>query len=327
MPLKYILARVGRKVGLDPANANERLTMLYDINEACRELYDQSDMPNSLWEQVFKINGDQTITLPSYIGTIRALRETDSQVAWSVNQMRPRYNQFNWPDMWRNWRLKNTTCLQASVDNQSIGVLTVPAIENPPISVTVTGPAQSQSRASETIVMDALQKQTVNSYFTYESFTKDTISKYDVTLSQVDGKVLSVLPDNEFEAFYQNIDISECPWLAISTSTLDHYVELLYKKKLPIMWNDSDEFPALGYDDIIVNKVMQLRGEEQGKPDVAMAYDAKATRSLARKTENQNRETEDMIALVANPHDVILPRIRQGRRKYYRGFGSRGYGY
>ena len=109
---------------------------------------------------------------------------------------------------------------------------------------------------------------------------------------------------------------------------MEHYVEILYKKALPRLQNDADEYPAgQEYDNIIVNKMIQLWYEEQGKPDLAMAFDTKATRSLARKDQDQNKATEDCVSTVANPHDVLLPRVRQGRRKYYRGYGSRGYGY
>ena len=50
---------------------------------------------------------------------------------------------------------------------------------------------------------------------------------------------------------------------------------------------------------------MQLSNEEQNKSDIALAYDSKATRSLARKQEDQNRATEDEIALSRNPHDRL----------------------
>lgn len=325
MSVKFILNRVGKKMGLNPSDTDQRDTLLRFLNEAAVELYDQSDMPNSLMEQVFKVNGDQTITCPSYVGEIRALRELDSQLAWSITQMRPRYNQFNWKDMWRNIRLKNVGPLQKTVTNQSVGVITVPAVETPNITVTVSGPTNNATNATEDVVINATSVQTVNQYLDYTSVTKNTINKYDVTLSDVDGNILTVLPNNEFEALYQTIDVSQCPWLQVSTSTLDHYLEILYKKKLAILFNDSDEFPAPQYDDILVLKILQLWGEEQGKPDVATAYDTKATRSLARRTENRNRATEDEIALVSNPHDSLLPRIRQGRRNYRRGWGSRGF--
>ena len=43
---------------------------------------------------------------PEYVGQIRAMRESFSHIAVKLSQMRPRYNQFNWPDEWRNWRIK-----------------------------------------------------------------------------------------------------------------------------------------------------------------------------------------------------------------------------
>ena len=44
-------------------------------------------------------------------------------------------------------------------------------------------------------------------------------------------------------------------------------MEVLFKKALPWMENDDDEFPATGYDNIIVNKILQLWNEEEGKGD------------------------------------------------------------
>jgi hypothetical protein len=328
MALKDILSRFGFKVGLNPNDTDQRTVMLRFVNEASRELYAQADPPNSLMEQVFKVNGDQTISCPSYVGPIRGVREVDSQVTWSINKLRPRYNQFNWPDSWRNLRLKNTQALMATVTNQSVGVITVTAVENPPVVVTVTGPIQGATSISESITMDAISKQTTNSFLSYTAVKKDRINGYDVTLSDIDGTVLTVIPNNQLAAEYQILDVSICPWLAVSTNTLEHYVEILFKTANYELSNDADEFVwGKKYDDVIINKSLQLYFEEQNNPTAAMAYDQKATRTMARIKEDQERSTEDMIATVAHPHDVLLPRVRAGRRKYYRGYGSRGYGY
>lgn len=327
MSVKHILNQVGAKMGLDPQDSAQRSVMLRFLNEAAVELYNQSDMPGSLMEQAFKVNGDQTISLPYYVGQVRAAREIDSQVAWSINQMRPRYNQFNWTDMWRNLRLKNRQCLQATVINESKCVITVPKVENPPIVVTVTGAIENAADVFESVTMDAVQKTTNTSFIDYSSVKKDRVNNYDVVLSDVDGRILTTIQNNQLVAMYQILDVSSCPWLSQSTSTTDHIMEILYKKALPWFENDSDEFPAPDCDNILVNKILQLWFEEQGKGDIAIAYDAKATRTLARLTEDQNRATEDVVALTCNPHDVLLPRIRRGRKKYYRGYGSRGYGY
>jgi hypothetical protein len=327
MSVKYILGQAGAKMGLNPNAQSSRLVLLRFLNEAARELYNQSDMPGCLLEQVFKVNGDQTISCPEYVGRIRGLREFNSQIPWSLNQMRPRYNKFNWQDMWRNIRFKNRQALMTTVTNQSVGVLTVPVVESPPVVVTVSGPTPTASELSEDITMSAVTAQTVNNFLDYTSVKKDRVNNYDITLSDIDAKVLTVIPNNMLTASYQIIDISLCPWLPTGLAPQEHYVELLYKKTLPYLSNDADEFPAQGYDDVIVNKMMQLWFEEQGKPDVAIAYDTKATRTLARETEEQNRATEDVVSMVSNPHDTLLLKIRVARRRYYRGYFSRGYGY
>jgi hypothetical protein len=210
----------------------------------------------------------------------------------------------------------------ATVTNLSKGVISVVEVETPPIVITLTGPIAGASCISESVTMDSVSKNTVNSFTDYVAVKKDRVNSFDVTLTDVDGKVLTVIPNNELEAKYQCVDISLCPWLPASVSTVDNYVEILYKKALNLLTLDSDEFPAFGFDNVLVNKVMQLWSEEQGKADVAAAYDAKAARTAARIQEDANKSTEDVIALVANPHDGIHERTGTAvsrRRRLYSG--------
>lgn len=319
--LSYVLKQVGAKMGLDPSQPSDREVLLRFANEAAEELYDQFDPSGSLMEGAYKVNGDQTISLPAEVGEIRAVREMMSQVPWKFNQMRPRYNEFNWQDQWRNIRLRNTQALMATVVNQSVGVITVSMVEDPPIIVSVAGSTDTASRVSEIIVMDALSKNTTNQYNNYELVSKDRVNLCNVTLSDVDGTLLTVIPNDQLVASYQIYDVSLCPWLQNSGSAQDHYVEILFKKSLPWYENDSDEFPAQRYDNVWVNKILQLWAEEQGDAETAVMWDGKATRSAARKKENRNEATEDQVSVVSNPHDSLLPRIRTGvgRHRYYRG--------
>jgi len=328
MPVSYILRTAGTKTGLNPNSDRSRSTLLRWLNEAQEELYDESDPPGSLQEQAFKVNGDQTISMPYNVGPIRGVREIDSQIVWSMNRMRPRYAQFNWPDSWRNIRLISRQALMATVTNQSNAVITVPFVENPPIVVSLTGPTPDGTSINEDIIMSSASMQSVNVFLDYTAIKKNIINTCDVTVSDIDGKLLTVIPNNQINAQYQIYDVSVCPWLAKSTSSLEHYLEILFKKARTILSNDDDEFIfGPGYDNVIVNKILQLWNEEQGKADLATAFDTKATRSLARKQQDQHRATEDKVNFVANDHDSLLPRVRPGRRKYYRGYGSRGYGY
>lgn len=325
MAVKYILSQLGKKMGLNPNDSLQRPVLLRFVNEAARELYMQADVAGSLMEMVFKVNGDQTVTLPYYVGFVRAVRELASMQTWHINQMRPRYNQFNWPDVFRNWRLKNRQALQTTVTNQSVGVLTVKAIETPNVIVSLTGSTADSSQITENVVMNATMVNSINNFLDYTSVVKNCVNQYDITLSDVDGKLLTTIPNTEIESQYQVIDVSNCPWLPQNTSSFDNYVEVLYKKTLPYLYNDGDTFPTPNCDDIIVNKCMQLWGEEQNKPDIALAYDTKATRTLARLQEENNRGTEDMVALVANPHDTLSPRIGTGMRRRYRYYNGNRY--
>lgn len=314
MALKYVLNQAGSKMGLNPSQPADRLVLLRFANEAAEELYDSFDPPGCMLEEAFKVNGDQTISMPMYVGEVRGVRECASWISWHINQMRPRYNQFNWTDSWRNIRLKNTQALAATVTNTSVGVFTVHAVENPPVVVTVSGSTENSQNVGEDIVMDATTKQTVNQYTNYNLIAKDRVNLYNVTLSDVDGKLMSIIPNDCLEAIFQIYDVSMCPFLNQSTSTQSNYLEILFKKALPWFENDSDQFPAQKYDNIWVNKILQLWAEEQGNVEAAVAWDSKATRSAARKKENRNESTEEKVAVVANPHDTLLPRIRGGRR-------------
>jgi hypothetical protein len=321
MSVQYILKQVGAKLGLSTSASGSRAVLLRYLNEAADELYSQCDITGSVMEQVFKVNGDQTVALPMYVGPIRAARDANNRVPWHINQLRPRYNELNWQDGWYNYRLKNTQPLVRSISNQSVLTYGIASLDAIPVTVSVSGPTATANLATETIVMDALTKSGTTDFLDITAVTKSDITLSDVTVSDADGNTLTVIPNNMKEAKYQILDVSGAPWAGTSGSSLDNYIELLYKKALPYLSLDTDEFPAAGYDNQIVNKCLQLYYEEQGKADIASAYDQKATRGLARKKQEQNLATEDCVSFTSNPHDNLQPRIR-GRR-FTRWYGRR----
>jgi len=323
MAVKHILQLAGNKMGLNPSDSAQRPVLLRFLNEAAFELYIQADLPGSLMEQVFKVNGDQTISLPQYVGEVRAIREMTSMIPWSINQMRPRYNQSNWPDFWRNWRLQGKRPLQSSITNESVMIISVPQVDTPNLTVNITGRTADATSLTETVTMNAKSVQTQNTFMEpITSVTKSAITDYDVTITDVDGNLLTTIPNNDLSAWYQTIDVSTMPWLPTSNTSLDHYLEVLYKKALPYLSNDGDEFPAQGCDHIVANKMIQVWAQEQGNVQLALAYDQLNTRALARKNEEFNRATEDRVGFTINPHDTLNPRIRPRRPGRYGGYGA-----
>ena len=172
--------------------------------------------------------------------------------------------------------------------------------------------------------MDATTKTGSLNFVEIQAITKSALGLYDVAVMDTEGNVLSILSNDKKESKYQILDISQAPWLATASSgTIDNYVEILYKKAMPLFSLDNQEFPAQGYDNQWVNKCLQLWYEEQGKGDVAQAYDAKATRGLARKYEEQNKATEDAVSFAVNDYDTIQPRIRGSRFTRWTGWRRR----
>lgn len=323
MSVGYILQQVGFKIGLNPSVTGERSVLLRYLKTAAKEVYQTSDMAGSLEEQQFRVNPNQTIAFPHYIGQVRAMRQSYEHAAGKLSQLRARYNQFNWEDEWRNWRVKGLQTLQTSISNQSALIISVAEVENPAIVVTITGPTDGAALTTETITMNSTSIQTTNNFLDVTSFTKDRVNNFDVRLSDVDDNSLSYIPNNQLKALFQIIDVSSYPFVVPVSNIMLSWFDVLYKKALPELTNDADEFPAPGYDEVIIAKMLQLGYEEQGNINLAAAFQAKSTNLLAQIHEDANRGTDDMVAMVENPHDRMLHRTGFGRdwRQAYRIIG------
>lgn len=310
MSVKTILAIAGPKMGLSPSDSGQRDVLLRYLNEGAQELYDQSDIEGSLMEAVFPVDGNQQIVLPSYVGSLRAMREYSAQIAWNSRNMIPRYAQANWSQQWRNWRAKGTSATHSPITNEAAVVLSVHTVESPAVVVSISGPTEHASMVSEQVTLDATNKQATINFTDIKALVKDRVNNYDITVSDLDGNELAVIPNNQLKTQYRLYDVSMYPWSTPATDQSSNLMEVLYKNILQWLSNDDDEFPVVGMDNVIVNKMLQLWNEDQGKPELALSFDQKATRTLARKQEDTNRGQEHIVTFGEHPHDTLLRRNR-----------------
>lgn len=313
MGVRYILREAGNRMGLNPSDASQRATLVRFLNTAAIQVYIEADIQDSLDEKTFKINGDQTISFPEYLGELRAVREFYSYIPWHINKQRPRYNASNWQDIWRNCRLIRKQALQASIRNESVITFTTKAVETQPVVITITGSTPNAASISENVVMDAVSKSTVNNFLTVEAVVKNRINDYNITATDVDGMQLTMIPNNRIDCSYLIVDISLLPFLNQNVNKQAHYLEIQYKRSLPWLQNDGQEFPGTGYDDAIVDKMCQVWLEQQGKTEAAVSMDAKVTRTMGRIHQDRNVATEDVVAFVPNGHDQLLAKNRNNR--------------
>ena len=304
MSVEYILDRVGKKLGINPNDNHQRSIMLDYLNEAAQELYEESDMVGSLTEDSFYVQGDKTIALPSNVSSIRAMREKESQYPWVLTNLTERYSRNNVEQDDRTWRVRGYEPFKVTPTSYS-GVKATATQSMPEITLTVVGTRSDASRFVEEVEMDGTSNTFSTTFTSIESVIKSDVCTYDISIKQSDDTVLAVIPNNEKESRYLICDVSEYPWESTATQDDEHTLEVLYKKKLPYLSKDSDEFPADGYDNILINKVMQLFLEEQGKMEEARIYDQKASRSLGRRNADLERGQLQKVKFDKHPHDKL----------------------
>ena len=304
MSVEYILDRVGKKLGINPNDNHQRSIMLDYLNEAAQELYEESDMVGSLTEDSFYVQGDKTIALPSNVSSIRAMREKESQYPWVLTNLTERYSRNNVEQDDRTWRVRGYEPFKLTPTNYA-GIKATVASAMSDVTLTIVGKKSDASRYVETVTLSGTSNSFSTTFTSIESVIKSDVCTYDISIKQADDTVLAVIPNNEKESRYLICDVSEYPWESTATQDDEHTLEVLYKRKLPYLSKDSDEFPADGYDNILVNKVMQLFLEEQGKMEEARIYDQKASRSLGRRNADLERGQLQKVKFDKHPHDKL----------------------
>jgi hypothetical protein len=330
MSVEYILDRFGKKVGMLPSDTSQRALLLDYLNEAAQELYEQSDMPGSLEEAEFYVQGDKTVALPANVYTVRSIREkAGGNAMWDTEPLTARYRENNWASNNSKFRVKGYSPLKVSLPTaiteaanstdklivRTYGITTTDddyeVVIKTPYSeaflVSVAGPAVTSATASTNVTLAPSNAVVITDII---SFTRTFEPTATVGLVQLidyadNSIVYAEIPSNRMESRYLIVDVSEFPFSSTAAEDDSHTLQILYKKALPRLQNDVDEFPAVGYDNILISKCMELYLEEQGKLEEAILHDRKATRSLARRQADLERGQEQKAVFKRHNHDKL----------------------
>lgn len=317
-----MLRRVGQQLGLDPTQSSDFAAMVDLINSAAQQVYRETDAVGALMEQTFQVAGNMQLSFPHDVGFIRALREYETWRPWTLQDMRPRYSYGNWKTSWKHFRVKGTrpTC----VDSLNTGILTysAAATESPsPAVVTAVGQTAQSSRITETVTLSSASVQGTNQFTQIFGFYRSSVGDYDINITNLSGQLLSTITNNALKANYTIVDVSNYPFQQLPTNNTWQYMEVLYKQALPYLYNPYDEFPGQGYDDIIVDKTLQLRAEQNSNAQEAQMRDQKVTRELARKDLDASGGQQQTIGFIPQEIDNLVrknPQLNFRRTPYRR---------
>jgi hypothetical protein len=330
MSVEYILDRFGKKIGMLPSDTNQRALLLDYLNEAAQELYEQSDMPGSLEEAEFYVQGDKTVAMPADVYAVRSIREkAGSNAMWDAEPLTARYRENNWDTNYGKFRVKGYSPLKVSLPTaitgaanstnrlivRTYGITTTDddyeVVIKTPYSeaflVSVAGPAVASATSSTNVTLAPSNAVVITDIISFARTFKPTATVGVVQLiDYVDNSIVyAEIPSNSMESRYLIVDVSEFPFSSSAAEDDSHTLQILYKKALPRLQNDTDEFPAPGYDNILVSKCMELFLEEQGKIEEAILHDKKASRSLARRQADLERGQEQKVVFKRHNHDKL----------------------
>ena len=301
--MNSLLQQVCETVGILPDSRDKEAQALAWLNRAAVMIYDQYDLPGSVFEQFFCVDNDKhVITFPWYVGAIRGVRWHDSSRLVTTRDMRPRYHAVPWTQPYLQWRQIASTPLHTPLTNAGPLTFQISTPETTPFDVVVNGQTSVAANATETITFAVgdLVKTSVNLFEPESPFGVTAIKKTRATNSDVIVRLTATqeeigrIANNQLYA--ANLRVQILDWNAGTPFILgEDCVEVLYKQRfspfvnLDSIWTDERLVQGLVYG------VKYLYAMEKEKMDVASANRELMAETCKKVCENLESGTELMI--------------------------------
>ena len=317
MSFRDIVDIVATELGLGTSSDDELNLLRRLCSRAAREIYKFDDLPGSLKEVILSVPANKQVSLPSFIGDIRAMREYTYGIKIELNDMRPRYHYNSWPTYWRKWRLKYGNATYREITNggplffapkKLVTVSGTPV----PFTISITGKNDDSSLVNEDVVINQSTQQTVNSFTEIKEIQRQVRGTYDLAVLDTNGIELAVLENHQLKTSYTIADISQYPFLYVP-DLLEQYIEILYKQPLYPFYDMADSFPCDGYDDAIAMKACEIHFRPQdGKKDKVAYYSEQSQHFVNIQTHNVEGAIQKTIQFSPSPYSSYF----RPRRSY-----------
>jgi len=301
--MNSLLQQVCETVGILPDSRDKEAQALAWLNRAAVMIYDQYDLPGSVFEQFFCVdNNKHVVTFPWYVGAIRGVRWHDSSRLVTTRDMRPRYHAVPWTQPYLQWRQIASTPLHTPLTNAGPLTFQISTPETTPFDIVVNGQTSVAANATETITfaVNDLVKTSVNLFepespFGVTSIKKTRATNSDVIIRQAaTQEEIGRIANNQLYA--ANLRVQILDWNAGTPFILgEDCVEVLYKQRfspfvnLDSIWTDERLVQGLVYS------VKYLYAMEKEKMDIANANKDLMAETCKKVCENLESGTELMI--------------------------------
>lgn len=305
-----VLQRVAADTGYHITEQRPALDKL--LAQAAGDLYRALECDAIYREVTLVVPADKIVSLPSYVGPLRGMRQHTTDVPFDLQSMAtPRYVTQTWAYKSTNWRNLGTTPVHTLLS--AVGTLNIKSSTAESVTVTIIGSGPNASRQSEDVVT------TATTVVTTKQFGPDIYSiicrnarLYDIQITDVSDTEVAVLPNTQNQTKYQLVDVSQVAW-SRDTTNGEALIDVLYKQPLPDMSLDTDQFPAGDdFDDAWYNQAMAL----YFTPLEGRGADVQKFLLLAELAANGAK---------GNAEEQSVKKLNFGRNKFYSRF-RRAYG-
>lgn len=284
------------------AGITDRETALREINFAWRELWAVDDLPNSLFE-ISVQPADRTLarlTLPHYVGQIRAVKKTRDRLRIHLNTPRANYQAAEYIQSPFTWAILGSTPLKTTITNATTLDLSFAEEQTEQITATLIGPTDNAAEDREQIVFDIgdTTKSTTKRFSDLVSASKDKFTSADLNITAGDGTELGFIPNNEYTAANLIVQIHDkCQ--NCTPCDCDCF-DVLYKRTAPILYYDESPIPG-NCDEALMAKTLEwILLPKDGQDQKALLFAEKSKAMMSIHNEDRSVGKEQRLDLGPN---------------------------
>lgn len=316
----------------DSITEKDRAVILRFLNRAYKELYDTYDLPNSVVDEYFEIDGtDGQIVLPEYVDQIRGAGSRMDYVPITISDFRSGYRvtpNFQQP---YEWRLRGETPLSSQMDATDRITVTLLAEETETVNVTIVGQTAASSTYTETVTLIPGETTiTTESQFVADnpyaltSVLKDIPTINDVVLTVAStGTEISRIRNRLLRARYQLFQLTDVnPATGGAWFNYPPGAQIVYKKAFYPLLLNTDEIIYPKAESCVCWKARELW------------FNQKTDESSFAACEQANKKVTELINnLMMNQESAAEMKVNFGRNPYNRAWvwnrrrGGLGIGY
>jgi hypothetical protein len=309
MNLKYILEQVESSSGMNSPelNSKSRELLIKFINKAAQEIYKEIDLPRVLKEAYINVTNSTRVTLPTFVGELRAVRNPKGKM--DLTDLRPRYALADWHNEWNKFRIVGETAINQEILNTSpLSVETSNADDD--LIITLVGETDTSNRATDNIQMTEAEVLGTKNFNNITSISKNKITEDVVKIYDAENNELAVIYADQFTSRYLVVDISKYPAMQCCDGE-SFTAEILFKPRLGSLFFDQDTFPLQGYEDLLILRTKQLIAEENpGEEQRAILMYNKSQEIIKQEIQDKTDHVVKRLAPTRNRMFGLFPKWR-----------------